>query len=146
MGMYGKADKAIKAGKRYLPEHGGGEGQADQSFKKECDINHLMSKYLKTGTLAHQTLAEPQYRYCQSTTFKEAMDTVAEATTAFESLDSDERQKHNFDVASYLDWLENQEHDDLVEQGLAAPETPAEPDISSRQEGAESSGEAPPAQ
>mgnify|MGYP000648153171 CR=1 FL=1 len=106
MGMYGEADKAIKAGKRYVPEYGGGEGAADQSFKKECDINHLMAKYLKTGTLTHQQLAEPQYHYCEAQTFKDAMDTVAEATSLFESLPSEERAKYNHDVATYLDYLE----------------------------------------
>lgn len=36
-------------------------GGADQSSKKQCDINNIMAHYAKTGMLPNMTTAQPQF-------------------------------------------------------------------------------------
>ena len=58
--------------------------ETDQSFGKECDINHIVKKFIKTGQITH--LARRQGFYgdqSQIPDFQTAMDTVTKAQQTF---------------------------------------------------------------
>lgn len=68
--------------------------ETDQSFGKECDINHIVKKFIKTGQITH--LARRQGFYgdqSQIPDFQNAMDTVTKAQQAFDALPAHLRKR-----------------------------------------------------
>ena len=86
-----------------------GPSMTQQSFKDACDINQIMAKYQKTGIIDHINVYEPAYGEVDGTTFTEAMQTVANATTMFMDLPSRAREAFDHDPAKFLDYVNNLE-------------------------------------
>lgn len=80
-----------------------------QSFKDSCDINNIMKKYQRTGVIDHINVYEPQYGEVDGTTFTEAMQTVANATTMFMDLPGRVREAFDHDPAKFLDYVDQAE-------------------------------------
>lgn len=49
-------------------------GLTKQSFKKECDINHILSRYQNSGILPHQNNRQPVYADAPNIDFREALE------------------------------------------------------------------------
>jgi len=111
---------------RHRPTLKCGKGLTKQSFKDECDINHIMAKYLKSGSVEHQNLATPNYGYAAAIDFRESMQIVTEAQHAFDGLPSEVRAEFSNDAARYLDYLDSTDRAELIERGFAAAEPPIE--------------------
>lgn len=86
-----------------------GESMTQQSFKDATDVNNIMAKYIKTGIIDHINVYEPAYGEVDGTTFTEAMQTVANATTMFMDLPSRAREAFDHDPAKFLDYVNNLE-------------------------------------
>ncbi|WNK14176.1 MAG: internal scaffolding protein [Microvirus sp.] len=82
-----------------------GEGRTKQSFKDECDINVLMSKYLKTGLMDHVNEALPRFEDVTSLDFQEAQHLIAEAASMFEDIPSAIRNRFDNNPGKLLDWV-----------------------------------------
>lgn len=99
-----------------------GEGKTKQSFKEECDINVIMSRYQQTGRLPDQlNPANPQYIDATGFDFDLAMNLVAEATSAFAELPSDIRSQFGNDPGAFLDFVADPENrSQLASMGLTS--------------------------
>lgn len=112
-------------GKHHNPTVKFGPGLTHQSFKDDCDINNIVSRFENTGILEHKNTREPQYVDIDSTTLHEAMNIVADANSAFADLPSQIRAEFHNDPAQYLDFCQNPENlPRLVDLGLANPPLP----------------------
>lgn len=97
-----------------------GESMTKQAHKRECDINHIMSKFQKTGIIEHQRSHGPQYMEVNSIDFHQAMNLVAEAQEMFEDLPSQIRKRFGNDPAAFLDFVQDEGNlEEMYDLGLA---------------------------
>jgi len=90
-----------------------------QSFKDECDINVLMSRYQQTGQLPNLNERAPQYLDTTGFEYQAAMEMVASANTLFEELPSSVRSRFGNDPAAFLDFTSNEQNrEELHQMGL----------------------------
>ena len=62
------------------------ESRTKQSFKDECDINNILSKYQKTGIVNHINQSEGQYGdFTSEQDYQKALNTVIQAQDMFSS-------------------------------------------------------------
>lgn len=92
-----------------------------QSFRDECDVNHIMRPYEKIGAFPEQT-SLPQYFDLTSlpSNFQEMQDIVINAQEQFMALPAQIRKKFYNDPAQFVDFCQdpaNQEQ--LYDMGLA---------------------------
>jgi phage internal scaffolding protein len=100
--------------------------KTDQSFKEECDVNNIITRYKKTGQLTH--LARTQGKYADVSEMKdlqESFQTVAQARDTFETLPAELRKKLNNDPVQLMEYLSNPENDDeAIRYGLKEKRNP----------------------
>lgn len=123
----------------------GQTSRTKQSFKNECDINKIMAKFQKTGAVTHLAAHGARYGDFTSQDFSQAMNTIAQVNSMFEELPSTLRDRFGNDPEGFLDFVQNPDnHEEMVELGLANPRPPTGPETAP--EGApEPSPEPPPA-
>lgn len=96
-----------KRGKRVVKEFAG-SGRTHQSFRDECNINNIMSRFEKTGIIEHT--AKHQGYYGDLTQgpqdFRQALEMVREANNAFMELPSRVRKEFENSAAEFLDCVE----------------------------------------
>lgn len=96
-----------------------GESLTKQSFKDECDINILMSKYQATGMLDHLNPAEPRFADVSAMDYQRAMDTVADARSLFHALPSAIRDRFGNDPQRLLEFADDPRNaDEALELGF----------------------------
>lgn len=104
-----------------------GLSRTHQSFKRECDINHIMAKYQKTGLVDH--VAQHQGDYSDLTdvpSYHDSMNKIISANDSFSTLPSSVRKKFNNDPAQFLDFVSNPDNvDEMRDIGLLPPLTPS---------------------
>jgi len=81
------------------------QGRTKQEFAAECDINNIMSRYLKTGIIDHVRDSAPQFLDASPLEFQEAMQIVAQAETLFEELPSSIRERFENDATKLLEFV-----------------------------------------
>ncbi|AXH73798.1 MAG: internal scaffolding protein [Microviridae sp.] len=97
-----------------------------QSFKDECDINLLMSRYLATGELPNLNEAAPQYLDVSAVEFQKSMEFIAGANTLFQELPSAIRNRFQNDPAAFLDFCSHEKNrPELAAMGLLRDEIPS---------------------
>jgi phage internal scaffolding protein len=79
----------------------------EQSHKKECDVNHILKKYDKTGVITHVSKFEARFGNLSGIDFKQMKDAVAAAETSFHSLPSEIRNEFQNDPAELLKFMED---------------------------------------
>lgn len=122
----------------------GEPSRTKQSFKNECDINKIMAKFQRTGAISHLAAHGARYGDFTSQDFTEAMNTIAQVNTMFEELPSSLRDRFGNEPEAFLDFVQNPDnHDEMVELGLAKPRPPTGPELAP-QGAAEPSSEPPP--
>lgn len=104
----------------------GSVDRTKQSFKKECDINHIMAQYLKTGNINHLAKYNGQYMDCTSMTFQEALNTVIKAQEVFDELPSELRERFGHDPGKFLDFVHEPKNIEEMRKLGLAPEAPAQ--------------------
>lgn len=101
-----------------------------QEFAEECDINHLMAKYEKTGLLpSHMNKAEPRYLDVSDVPdLRTALDLLDQSTAAFMALPATVRREFDNDPVKFVEFAQDPENiEQLRTWGLAEPlpqETP----------------------
>ena len=130
-----------------------GVSLTEQHHKPHVDINNIMARYIKTGTLDHVRTYEGQYSELPEADFHDAATKVAEARSMFEELPSQMRKHFDNDPARFLAFCEHHENpaSELTEiaegyrkrsLGLdVQPDSPIDP--RSRQEPSKGGGETP---
>lgn len=96
---------------------------AKQSFKKECDINVLMSKYLKGGVITHLNPREARFLDVSEVgDLRDVYDRLEEARSAFEDLPSEVRDEFDHDPLAFVEFATDEDNRDQLEAwGLTAP-------------------------
>lgn len=104
-----------------VPIHFADNGRTEQKHKHECDINHIMAKYHKTGILEHANRHAGTYADYVGYDFQEAQFQQARAITMYEELPSLLRKK--FDgPGDFLNYATDEANaDEMRELGLLPP-------------------------
>jgi len=85
-----------------------GESKTHQSFKDQCDINRVMSKYAKTGVLPELIKTNPVYGdFSSAPDYQEAQNIVIKAKEQFNALDAKVRERFANNPANFLEWANN---------------------------------------
>lgn len=96
---------------------------AQQQYAKQCDVNEIMRKYEKDGTITH--IAKNPGRYQQlgePTDLLDAQMRVIRAEEAFMSLPASLRAKCDHQPANFLRMLEDGSNDEeLIKLGIKNP-------------------------
>jgi len=108
-----------KQQKIYFPE----PSLTVQDAKNECDVNQILSRYMKTGVLDHTKMAPPQFGdWSHIPDYQESMNRVLSAQTTFNKLPAKIREKFNNDPSLFLNFAVNPANlPEMVELGLAVP-------------------------
>jgi len=94
-----------------------------QSFKDDCDINVIMSRFEKTGQLPPEHQREANYGFASADTFQDAMFITTTAQQMFDELPSAVRKRFGHDTAAFLEFAtDDKNKDDLADMGLLSPE------------------------
>lgn len=84
-----------------------GPGRTKQSFSGEADVNNIMAKYMKTGTLEWVRSATPSYEdYSNVTDYFEAALVVKQAEASFLELPARLREAFHHNPGEMLEFLE----------------------------------------
>lgn len=97
-----------------------------QSEASAANINTIMAKYRQTGQIDHMKENPGQYINAASAPdFQNAMDTVATASSMFEELPSELRNKFDNDPHKMLEFVHNPDNlPEMYKLGLAIEPTP----------------------
>ena len=61
----------------------GKKSRTKQAHAKECDMNYIMRKFLKTGLIEHQRKHQPDYGFATSHDFHTSMNIITKANSMF---------------------------------------------------------------
>ena len=84
-----------------------GKSRTRQSHAADCDINNIMAKFQKTGSIDHVAKHGPQYGEVTAITYHEAQNLVIEAQDMFNDLPSSARAKFENDPRNFMDFVQN---------------------------------------
>ncbi len=111
------------------------QGRTKQNHKKETDINNIMARFQKTGTIDFVNTQSPQFGDATGIEFQNAMETVAKSNEMFDALPSKIRERFSNNAQELLTFLENEDNrTEAVFLGLLKepvrkePETKKEPE------------------
>jgi len=91
-----------------------------QTFKDECNINKIISKYQKTGALDHVNKYQPSYGFATAIDFRESMEVVLKGQEMFDALPSNLRKRFDNNPAEFLEFVQDAKNEpQLIELGLA---------------------------
>lgn len=99
-----------------------------QSFRDECNINKIVSRYKQTGVMSHQSAKQPHYMDATTAvSYEQAFDIVQQAEAAFAQLPAKVRRNFGNDPGAFAAFASDPANiDQMREWGLAAPaESPA---------------------
>jgi len=108
-----------------------GESLTSQAHKQECDINRIMLKWAKTGTIEHRNTFDGQYGDFTDSPgdYHEAMNQVVQANEMFEGLPSAIRRRFGNDPGAFLDFVQDAKNvDQMIDMGLATKRPESAPD------------------
>lgn len=100
-----------------------------QSFVAECDINNILKQYQQTGVVKHINQKAEQGMYVDlpdELDFQASLETVRQATLAFDSLPSSVRSRFENDPSQFLEFMSNPANqDEMIKLGLATDTRPS---------------------
>lgn len=100
------------------------DGRTKQSFKDECDINKILYRFAKTGTLSHVAKYGGEYAEFGEFNFHDAQNKLARGLEIFESLPGEIRREFGQDPARFFAFVNDPENADklhTVLPGIAKP-------------------------
>lgn len=102
-----------------------GESRTKQSFKAECDINHIMARFLRTGVIDAQNRHAPRYGDCSGQDFTSYMNIIASSRSIFQELPAQLRARFENSPAKFLDFVHDARNaEEARELGLLKPAAP----------------------
>ena len=93
-----------------------GKSLTEQSHKKDCDMNHILKEYQKTGMLKHAKKYEGQYDDVTIDSFQDAMFLVTRAQQMFDDLPSSLRAEFNNDPGQFVEFTANPENKNRMQE------------------------------
>jgi len=121
-------------GKRQILSCAGDKIRTKQSFKRECDLNQIMKKYMKTGVITPEILNKRQAIFADVSEvgdYQACHETVQASQDAFMTLPSKIRTRFENDPGQLLDFCADPgNRKEAIELGIITKveeATPAEP-------------------
>lgn len=97
-------------------------GRTKQSMRDECDINNILRKYVKTGTIAHGNRFRGSYGEFPSMDFRDALHKIMEAEAMFQELPAMVRRRFQNDPANFLEFVQDSSNEEEMRKlGLLKP-------------------------
>jgi phage internal scaffolding protein len=100
-------------------------------FKKECDINEIVNRWMATGVIDHQERRQPKYIDCiDPIDYQEAMDVLCRAEEQFDDLPVEVRDRFHHDPLKLLEFVDDDSnYEEAVKLGLVEPKYVENPDV-----------------
>lgn len=116
--MTDKKEKRVRSrwDTKRLKKRTKGKTVTQQQFKDEVDVNNIVNKFDKTGVVTHLNNKTPRYGFAESLDFKEAMDTVTDASESFDDLPANVREYFNNDPQAFLEGLNDPNHQQILSE------------------------------
>ncbi len=108
------------------------DGRTKQSFKDETDINKLLVRAQKTGTISHLTKYQGRYADFSNFDFIEAQLTLTRGREVFDALPVELRSEFNQSPAEFFDYVNNPANKERLDKLLPALAEPGRQNISIR--------------
>ena len=86
------------------------DGRTKQSFKDETDVNQIIARHTRMGTLSHLEQWGGQYGDWSDFDFQEAQNQIASAKSMFEELPSAVRNRFSNSPEQFLEYVNNPEN------------------------------------
>lgn len=106
------------------------DGRTKQSFKAETDINRILSRAQKTGTISHLAKHEARYGDFAGFDFQEAQLMIAQGNQIFDELPSEIRKEFNQSPQEFFEFTNDPAHADKLRALLPALAEPGRQHIS----------------
>jgi hypothetical protein len=85
-----------------------GDSMTQTQFQEETDINNIMEHYVPNGEPVILNQSKPNYGLADSTSFKEAMDLVAESQSRFNELPAKIRELYGNSPTQFMQACEKE--------------------------------------
>lgn len=96
-----------------------------QQFKQDCDVNHIMEKYLKTGVISHIRGPGHYLDLVDLPDYQESLHTVIKAQDKFMELPADVRLQFDNDPHKFIEFLGDPSKEaEHIKMGLRSPKEP----------------------
>lgn len=112
------------------------KGRTHQSFRADCDINVIVSRFLQGQDITHVVKATPRYGdYSNVASYQEAMNMLKTAEKAFMGLPAEVRSSFENDPQQLLDLVDAADSGDELAQtmghelGLWDQKPPEKPEV-----------------
>ncbi len=109
----------MEHGKPYTPEYEK-PGRTKQSFKESCDVNKILKKAQKTGTISHLNKHQATYGDLSGFDFTEAQMQLAKAGEIFDDLPSEIRREFDNSPAKFFEFANDVENVEKLGELLPA--------------------------
>ncbi len=96
------------------------DGRTKQSFKDETDVNKIIARHARMGTLSHLEQWGGQYGDLAGFDFQTAQNQIAKANTMFEQLPAEVRREFHNDPAAFIEYVNDPENKDDLHVKLPA--------------------------
>lgn len=116
--LQAQAKKDGKAVPKSLPEKVYDDGRTKQSFKDETDINKILQRAQKAGTLSHLERYQPQYGDFSDFDFQTAQLKLAQGAEIFDRLPAEIRKEFNQSPAEFFQYVNDPAKADKLRQLL----------------------------
>jgi len=105
--------------------------RTQQQFKDQTNVNNIMKKYLKTGTITHLNTSSGQYGdFSTLTDYQKSLQTVIDANNSFNQLSSEIRKKFGNNPQLLINFLADPKNrEEAIDLGLITK--PPQPDTQS---------------
>lgn len=119
--------------KQRVQVHNTTPSRTKQAFKAECDINNIISRFLKTGVLDFANKNQARYGDVTGLEYQDAMFKVAAARSLFNQLPAAIRDRFENEPAKFLDFVQDDKNREeaaalgLLKPVAASAEAPATP-------------------
>lgn len=93
---------------------------AQQHLAEECDINHIVATFTRTGQLPQHSMPPLQQDFSDRVySFQDAMDLVVQARESFQAMPAEVRNRFQNDPAKFVDFCSDEANrDDMRKMGL----------------------------
>ena len=103
-------------GKRWIPEYK--DGRTKQAFKDSTDVNKILRKHIKSGTIETLGRIQGQFGDFSDFDYMDAQNRIAQAKSLFEQLPGELRAEFNNNPGDFLQYANDPANTDVLQERL----------------------------
>lgn len=106
----------------------GERSKTKQNFKKECDVNHILERFHRTGLLPNMVKKNPKYGdFSSLPDYRESLDKVSKAKEQFDALTIKMKRKFK-NIEGFLEYVNDKNNEkELQDLGILNKPAVVEP-------------------